>query len=234
MTHDVTHGAASRTVTVAPRRRERLCGSEPRCSPFASRAFCVYTRSCFLGAIPRTHVWSAERLKGFVCPVRCMHVPASPAPSGWLLALAYLLTRTCCLSSVVLSARWPLPAQGALVYFNSILKLLKRRGLKVYLSCDRWADLHGGACVAAAAVQHNAHALRALLRPYGHGTGVARGPRIAIWTEAWPTQPALTQAVIGEGEGKGYPPLVTLPPTLRPPRWVSTGPVAVRLAEMAF
>ena len=133
-------------MTVAPRRRERLCGSEPRCSPFASRAFCVYTRSCFLGAIPRTHVWSAERLKGFVCPVRCMHVPASPAPSGWLLALAYLLTRTCCLSSVVLSARWPLPAQGALVYFNSILKLLKRRGLKVYLSCDRWADLHGGAC----------------------------------------------------------------------------------------
>jgi hypothetical protein len=49
---------------------------------------------------------------------------------------------------------------------------------------------------------------RTLSGPYGHGTagtGVARGPRIAIWTEAWPTQPALTQAVIGEGEGRGYP-----------------------------
>jgi hypothetical protein len=202
-------------VTVAPRRRERLCGSEPRCSPFASRAFCVYTRSCFLGAIPRTHVWSAERLKGFVCPVRCMHVPASPAPSGWLLALAYLLTRTCCLSSVVLSARWPLPAQGALVYFNSILKLLKRRGLKVYLSCDRWADLHGGACVAAAAVQHNAHALRALLRPYGHGTGVARGPRIAIWTEA-DTACSYTGRY-RRGRGKGLPSLGYPSPNLAPP-----------------
>ena len=86
-------------------------------------------------------------------------------------------------------------------FFNvQYVKFLKRRGLKVYLSCDRWADLHGGACVAAAkAVQHNARA-RTLSGPYGHGLGVARGPRIAIWT-----QPALTQAVIGEGEGRGYP-----------------------------
>ena len=84
-----------------------------------------------------------------------------------------------------------------------------------------------GQGVVAAAVQHNAQSLRTPKRGGRY--------RIALsqWTEAWPTQPAITQAVNRRGRGRDLTPLYSNPIVSIGPLFASAAAAAARTRARA-